>query len=453
MTNNTPTEIANFKSKLEEFAIFADKVFQGNNESYKKELRSRVGHHFSNQINSNFNLELPRKKPRRDVKINLPDEIWIKILGFMDQKATFKSFALTCKHFNKLTLDHNINISLTLRNINSAFDYEQVMKVLKRSRKLKKIEIFNCSNFNSLISAAFMSSKMLKSIKIKDIATFEENEIISFNNMLQNSENQLEFLSINGGLKLSEATISKLYNLKVLRLSGQSPITSNALTALAKNRKIESLHTTVRYDDHMNLAFIEFFKATEKTLKDLNIENAFMTLENANWTRHLFLCQSLEKLEIKWGTSTILQGITEHSKLKVLKLIAIFDSDDDFNPQNLSNFCQSLKLDTIEELFICNINISLEDFNLLANRKSPNLNQICLFSCKNLKLDEYALKMIISNSPKLKTIHTYKTSIDLTYEQVSQLGKPSGVIIGLGLGTNQQLYQGTLCKLCGHRLK
>ena len=431
MTNNTPTEIANFKSKLEEFAIFADKVFQGNNEFYKKELRSRVGHHFSSKINSNFNLELPRKKPRRDVKINLPDEIWIKILGFMDQKAIFKNFALTCKHFNKLTLDHNINISLTLRNINSAFDYEQVMKVLKRSRKLKKIEIFNCSNFNSLISTAFMSSKMLKSIKIKDIATFEEIEIISFNNMLQNSENQLEFLSINGGLKLSEATISKLYNLKVLRLSGQSPITSNALTALAKNRKIESLHTTVRYDDHMNLAFIEFFKATEKTLKDLNIENAFMTLENANWTRHLFLCQSLEKLEIKWGTSTILQGITEHSKLKVLKLIAIFDSDDDFNPQNLSNFCQSLKLDTIEELFICNINISLENFILLANRKCPNLKHICLISCKNLKIDENAMKMIISNSPKLKTFHICDTRIDLGKEQVSQLEKLSGAIINI----------------------
>ena len=203
----------------------------------------------------------------------------------------------------------------------------------------------------------------------------------------------------------------------------------------------------------MDLALKTFFEATGKTLRNLQIENDLMTLHNANWTRHLFLCQSLEKFEIKWGQSTILHGITELSKLKVLRLIGIFDSDDDFNSQNLSNFCQSLKLDTIEELFICNINISLDHFTLLANRKCPNLNQICLFSCENLKLDEYALKMIISNSPKLKTIHTYNTSIDLTYEQVSQLGKLSGVLIGFGLGTNQQLYQGILCKLCGHCLK
>ena len=110
---NSPTEIANFKSKLEEFAIFAETVFQGNSESYKKELKSRVGHLFSKRIDTNsldFRLEVPRKKPRKDVKINVPDEIWIKILGFMNQEDIFMNFARSSKHFNKLTLDHNINL-------------------------------------------------------------------------------------------------------------------------------------------------------------------------------------------------------------------------------------------------------------------------------------------------------------------------------------------------------
>ena len=177
----------------------------------------------------------------------------------------------------------------------------------------------------------------------------------------------------------------------------------------------------------MNVAFKTFFEATEETLKDLKIENDNIT----DWTSYLFLCKSLEKLEIKWGTSTILKGITELSKLKVLRLIGIFDSDDDFNSQNLSNFCQSLKLDTIEELFICNINISLENFTLLANRKCPNLKNIFLISCKNLKLDENVMKMIISNSPKLKTFHICDTRIDLEKEQVSQLEKLSGAKINI----------------------
>ena len=141
---NSQTEITNFKSKLDEFVSFAETVFHGNNEFYKKELISKVGHLFGKPVDvkpppSVAKLKISSEKQTKAVKINLPNEIWLRILGFMKQKDIFLNFALTCKHFNELSLDPWVTRLLMLENINTKIAHKQVIKLLKRSTMMKAI--------------------------------------------------------------------------------------------------------------------------------------------------------------------------------------------------------------------------------------------------------------------------------------------------------------------------
>ena len=124
-----PTENANFQSKLEELANFAESILQGTNESYKKELWNKVGLLFIKGFDSHLpssKMGVTNKKAKKEL-MDLPDEIWIRILGFLKKTDVFKSFALTCKHFNRLSLDPSIIKSLTLEKMDY-LDHEHLSK-------------------------------------------------------------------------------------------------------------------------------------------------------------------------------------------------------------------------------------------------------------------------------------------------------------------------------------
>ena len=462
-----PTEIVNFQSKLKEFAAFAEAVFYGTNQSYKNELMRKVGHLFENQIISSWRLGLPSKRTKKEnVKIDLPDEILIKILGYMKKTDVFKSIALTCKRFYNLSLDPSIIKSLSLERTDN-HDYEYVINVLKRARFLKKIEITYCKSAGSLISTAFKYGSMLKSVQITDFT--EEKHLIT--KTLENSENKLEVLTIFGNLGkygLSEAAIKNLIYLKELYLDFGSKLTSNNLITLAENCKLETLHAIVSCDDQTNIAFKMFLQAMEGKMKDLKIVHKNYNDISLSWTKYLSLCQSLEEIQIRYGPISNLKGLSELFNLKLLKLYYIAGNDsDNQKSQKFSNFFKTLDLENMKDLAISHMDISLEHLTILANRHFPNLKHICLFWCEKLKIDEGTLKKMISNSPQLKGIHIDETKIELTDEQLYDLMEQSGVTIGVGSTRGQQFkkylrYQlpGSVekyshrieCNLCGYTM-
>ena len=456
---NAQTEITNFKSKLDEFATFAETVFQGNNEFYKKELISKVGHFFGKSIvvkptPSVAKLKISSEKQTKAVKINLPNEIWLRILGFMELRDILLNFALTCKHFNELSLDPWVTRSLMLEDINTKIHHKQVIKLLKRSTIMKAIEISNCQNFNSLISTAFMSSNVLNCVSIRGIYETTKNQISRFSNILKNSGQNLEILSLEGGFQkcLTEGVISKLNNLKELFLHHQASLTSKELIALGKYCKIEYLLTDILCDDQTNVAFETFFKATENTLKELKISHDWSSgicSSKINWTEYLSICKCLEELEIQGsgGPSSLLKGITELSNLRVLYLN---DIGWDYElSKNITNLFDNLDLNCIEYFGTYRMNITLENFMILANRQWPSLEVVCFYHCYDLKLDENTLKTLISNSPELEKIHLADTKVDLTDEQVLNFQNQSGVTIGLGYTRDQKLYSNAdFCEIC-----
>ena len=464
-----PTEIADFQSKLKEFAVFAETVFQGTNQSYKKELLSKVGQFFCKQIDSclsTWKSEFSNKAAKKE-NMDLPDEIWIRILGFMKKSDVFKRFALTCKRFNNLSLDPSLTKCLTLENL-EVIDHEHVMKVLQRSRFLKKIEINQCKTSELLASTAFKNCNMLKSVKIRDYIR-DENYQTNIAKILENSANKLENLSLYGFFTLTESAIKNLNNLKELCLEVHPALTSKDLITLAKNCKLETLHATISCNDQTDSAFKTFFEAMNGNMKNLKIgQRSYRPNISPSWTKYLSVCQSLEKIEIQDGPITILKDLSKLSNLKSLKLysIGVFESQN-LKAQETSHFFKKFDFDTIEDFCIWDMDISSENFTILTNRHFPNLNHICFSGCEKLKFDAGTLKKFISNAPKLLSIDMKCSIIDLTDEQLYQLMEKSRVKFGVGYPRRQQFMkylkyqipanakkcsQNIGCQLCGFKM-
>ena len=437
-----PTENANFQSKLEELANFAESILQGTNESYKKELWNKVGLLFIKGFDSHLpssKMGVTNKKAKKEL-MDLPDEIWIRILGFLKKTDVFKSFALTCKHFNRLSLDPSIIKSLTLEKMDY-LDHEHVIKVLKRSKFLKTITLRFCKSSDSLLSTAFKYSSMLKSVQIKDFYVDKHNSK-KINRILETSGKNLEALSLCGYFSLEEATIKKLINLKILHLELESRLTSKNLITLSKNCKLESLHAVVTCDGQTNKAFKTLLHAMGGSLKDLKIVHYSYQYVFLSWTKYLTVCQSLEKIRIEKGPIVTLKDIAKLSNLKSIHFenIGAFGNHIE-KSQIMNQLFDTIDFNTIEELGLPVMDVSQQSLEFLANRNCPSLKHICFRGCINLKFDDETLKRLISNSPQLKEICLSDTFIRLTDEQLYQLMEQSRVRIGIGNARKGQLQK------------
>ena len=104
-------------------------------------------------------------------KLELPDELILKIFKNLPLQDLFSSVALVNKQFYKITKDSDLLKNLTLQNIDK-YVYEETVKVLKNATKLEKLTISeNVLNPEKLIKIAFQASKSLNSLKIDEKIT------------------------------------------------------------------------------------------------------------------------------------------------------------------------------------------------------------------------------------------------------------------------------------------
>ena len=70
--------------------------------------------------------------------MDLPNEIWMTILSFLPTKDILKNFNLTCKHFHSLATNPCAikSLHLKLQNAKDSSQYQEIVKVLKRSKTL-----------------------------------------------------------------------------------------------------------------------------------------------------------------------------------------------------------------------------------------------------------------------------------------------------------------------------
>ena len=111
----------NFQVCIDNFKKFVNKVFSGSDQAQKAILLEecqnvvKVGQESKN--NSMEAMELIREEATN--KAELPNEIWLKIIGFLETKDVFGNFALVCKSFNSLTLQPTAikRLSIDFKNI------------------------------------------------------------------------------------------------------------------------------------------------------------------------------------------------------------------------------------------------------------------------------------------------------------------------------------------------
>ena len=243
------------ESVLHGIQKFAKEIFDGNDEEAKEKLCKNLHEitnicHCSNQKaktqtlvarkrSEKFENEpLSVKKKKLECK-QLPYELWLKIMNYLNTKDLFTNMALVCKNFNSLTKDVNY---LELKDITEN-RFNSAINVLKTTTHLKEISI--STKFSSffiftpedkkmlmkLLIQALISSKSIRSIKLKPFhGTLNwEEEFLNWSNHelggfkeIKTLCPKLEHLHLTNVIFTSKSVISQIAqisSLKSLKLS------------------------------------------------------------------------------------------------------------------------------------------------------------------------------------------------------------------------------------------
>ena len=387
-----------FDFALDIIETFVKEIFSGRNENQKfklcQKLQNLLSFHSPNKdFNSSQDLELNSSR-----KVNLPDEIWLKIIQYLPTKDAFGSFALSCKRFNCLTEDPKAVKYLKMSKIDNDFKFENVMKVVERLNGIVELKINKALGHfvDEVIIQVLKSSPQLKSLK-----TDTKELSLKAINLLANSK--IEVLELEE-IELGSQGISTICNIKTLK----------SLKMLSYDRIIISLsNNSVPIEDIQFFlgpicngipdVLNDFFKKKKDSLKSFALEldeyDEEYPLNNLN------LCQNLEDIVMfSWHTKNLkfLYGLPNLKKLVLYKF--------ETKSEDLASFFSSLSLKKLEEIsFQFCPNVKEEFFKELSKIDFPALKFLSIHPTlddrreNNILCDE-TLKRLVLKCPNLKMI-------------------------------------------------
>ena len=271
---------------------FAKDIFSGNDEVAKKKLCKDLHEitkicHCSNKVKKNKNQTLmggkrltnfendlkSSKKKKLECK-KLPNELWLKIMNYLNTKDLMTNMALVCKTFNSLTKDVNY---LELKEI-TELKFESAIKLLKTTTHLKAIRIStrftsylrnhawiseDKRNFMKLLYESLKSSKTIKSIKLEPFLGSRNSsyELAGFKQIKTICAN-LEHLHLRNMIltkKCVTSQIAQISSLKSLRLSFPSStqygtsFTPNNILEFSKCSNLEAISFYINEPNHLFL--------------------------------------------------------------------------------------------------------------------------------------------------------------------------------------------------------
>ena len=342
------TSESEFEKIIKYFESTAEYVLFDQNEDRKsklKEMLQRISTLEKIETNAKNSVKRPVEetvivgppdaKKRKIETFELPNEIWLKILKYLDTKDVFQSFALVCKNFNQLTKTPTaLNYLQIEKNIYESKHYHQLIKVVKRSKNLTCIKIEgDYSNYiKHIVNNGFKFCPRLKSLLIHTSKPHYNSlsltpkcvEILVENShKLENLElKRVEFKTNEDFAKLSELT-----NLKSLLVSKAfHNWNKRKVEPIAKNcSKLEK----VRFDyvdarnDKSDLH--GFFSNIKNSLKSLTIDKVagYGISKKDTFLKNVALCKKLEEIKFpdaRFLTDFGLDVISQLPKLKNLEL-------------------------------------------------------------------------------------------------------------------------------------
>ena len=413
-----------FDLALDSIETFAKEIFSGKDQIQKLKLLERLKNLLNlNDLEKSTELEQnPEVNASR--KVELPDEIWLKIIQYLSTKDLFANFALSCKKFHNLSLDKSAVKYLQVENINNWSRFENVNKVIIKSKAVIKLRIMQCGDFgNALICKVFEFNPRLKNLEIKIKKLTAETVNTIARSKLEKLD--LEFEKVKEvGLDPDELTVlCSIKTLKSLRMHPHNQIISTLAKNSAPIEAIDFLGITGHYL-HNHVALNEFFNSKKDTLKTMSLAldryDANVPLKNLN------LCQNLEKVVMmNWHSKhlEILSGIPN------LKHLVLYELDADVD--TLVKFFQRLSLKKLEYLSIQFCPNAKDEFLVeMSKLDFPVLKKLTFFenwedklTSTSRKLTDSTLQTLVSNCPNLKRILfgddfdnsnlTFKTIMDI----------------------------------------
>ena len=380
---------------------------------------------------------------------HVPDEIWLKILNFMESQTIFANFALLCKKFHKLTLDSRAVKNIKLYNINSHEQYENALKVLIRSKNLSRLQIEYSSTAycSSFITRAFISNPKLKSLFVNTESKSKNWFKLTNGNKKVFGKN-LETLALgtlafdNSQNEITKEIFSQK-NLKTLQLSynyyESNTVMKNFLNLLPKNCKKLS-HVNFGHmvcDDVTRIAsnFDNFFEEVKENLKTFKCDQVYFTDGSPYpaWERilkNLSLCQKLQVLEIFDATFISNPTLTMISNLPNLKRLTLTKIGSMSNSTEFGTLFQKMNLEKLEYLHLeGRYFLPHKALQSLSNRTPPNLKEIWIYAISNLKLQESTLKNLM-DCPKLKKVGLKWSNLDgISTYQLQEFNKNIALFI------------------------
>ena len=117
--------------------------------------------------NKEANVIIPNKKTKIERKVELPNELWMKIMHFLTTEDILTSFAIVNKHFYDLTLSSGSIKYLSIKDIENDFDFDKVIEVVNRSKGLKELSIIDCPEYwQRFVFRSIQASMSLHTLKI-----------------------------------------------------------------------------------------------------------------------------------------------------------------------------------------------------------------------------------------------------------------------------------------------
>ena len=329
------------ESVLNGIQKFVNDIFSGNDKEAKLKLCEKLHEiakncHCSSKIMIKPKTRTTRKRSKifenvtsesqivKTAKLEckkLPNELWLKIMNYLNTKDLINNVALVCKNFNSLTKEVKY---LELNNI-TELEVESAMKVLKTRKHLKEISVStkskNTKFMNQLIIQGLKSSKGIKSIKLLPTRFIGNGSLSNYTlhgfKRINNYCKELEHLQIRDVEFTSPKVISQIAQittLKSFKISMTSTVMNGKFTKQnvldfannCPNLEAISFYTNIgsKNINQMKHAFDTFFNSKKQTLQSFFISRSVFNHEDWDVNgscvlEKLDLCQNLEELVIK----------------------------------------------------------------------------------------------------------------------------------------------------------
>ena len=290
--------------------------------------------------------------PKTNVCGSVPNEIWMKIIGYLKCEDIFLGFGRVCKRFNDLTHDPTAIKSFELLkdySILSTPGTHEVLKILQRSKSLKRI-VINSRNapHDLLIEEALLSNPQLKSVTLTS-TWIKKNSCSKIVEYLTKAK-RIEHLEIQNHYHGYEPfddkllmKIASIKNLKSLKINLRKVIQADFIKKISMNcinlETLELNNFTLDNPDGVQIAFNKLFKERKETLKSVFIGRIDTNIR-CQVLKNLVLCENLEQLTFDNAGCVDNFGldiISKLSSLKTLQLPLLCPPDNDWRGKTIHN--------------------------------------------------------------------------------------------------------------------